>query len=65
MRCARHDAAHSVATANSVFWACRGSGTTHKGEEEGEETFEERELNREAVTLRAEESGEKPYSLAA
>ena len=38
---------------------CRGSGTTHRGGEEQEETFEEREANREAVTLRAEESGER------
>lgn len=50
----------SLAPPHPAVMACRGSGTTHRGEEEQEETFEERELNREAVTLRAEESGERP-----
>lgn len=37
--------------------ACRGSGEDHKGQEVGEESFGEREANRQAVTSKAEESG--------
>ena len=39
-------------------WLCRGSGEEHKGGEAGEESYGEREANRQAVTSKAEESGE-------
>lgn len=38
-------------------WLCRGSGEEHKGGEAGEESYGEREANRQAVTSKAEESG--------
>lgn len=41
--------------------ACRGSGEEHKGQEAGEESFGEREANRQAVTSKAEESGGHPW----
>ncbi|KAL4418681.1 hypothetical protein ABPG77_008690 [Micractinium sp. CCAP 211/92] len=41
---------------NEQNWAW-GSGEDHKGQEVGEESFGEREANRQAVTSKAEESG--------
>ena len=50
------------AAVHPLLW-CRGSGEEHKGGEAAEETFEERQANREAVTGRAEESGGWPLVL--